>query len=158
MVPSYFTLAVRLATPSFVYVSYLHELFSSAADFQAACFKPAAGSQTAVGKKRLLCSEGFCAVVKKPLHFLYVQHGRATKWTYWKLIKIHRFTEQFIIPSSSSPRPLGLEVTAAYDKRARSFINVRFSIHPTFWKSLNLHEYFISEGRWKKSVPWHKLH
>ena len=57
--------------------------------------------------------------------------------------------------SSSSPRPLGLEVAAAYHKRARSFINVRFSIQPAFWRSLTPDEYFLSEGGGKKKKKKH---
>lgn len=94
-------------------------------------------------KKRLLCSEGFCVVVKNPLHFLYVQHERAQNEHAESWLK---FTDlqNSLSSTHSSPHPLGLEVMAACDKRAHSFINVRFSIHPAFWKSLNLHEYFIS--------------
>ncbi len=77
MIPSYFTLTLRFATPSFVYVSYLHELLFQLLIFwrlRAFSLRRALRQQW---KKRLLCSEGFCVAVKKPLHFLYVQHGRA---------------------------------------------------------------------------------
>lgn len=127
MLPSYFTLAVWFATPSFVYVSYLHELsvvFSFFGRLRAFSLRRALRRQWK--KKPPLFWGAFVWQWKKPLHFLYVQHGESTKWTRWKLIKIHRFTEQFIIPPPASPHPLGLEVTAACDKRAHSFINVRF--------------------------------
>lgn len=41
---------------------------------------------------------------KAPLLFVCPTR-ESTKWTHWKVIKIHRFTEQFIIPSLSSTSP-----------------------------------------------------
>lgn len=106
-------------------------------------------------EKRLLCSEGFCVLVKKPLHFQYVQHGSTQNEHAESWLKFTDLQNSLSSPPSS-PYPLGLEVMAVCNKRAHSFVNVRFSIHPAFWKSPYLHEYFISGG--EKYVPRYKLH
>lgn len=152
MVPRYFALALWFVTLSFVYVSYLHEL--SAFSFFFALF----GSLRAFSLRRALRQQrkkgsfvlrAFMWWWKKPLYFLYVQHERVQnehteRWL--KFTDLQNSLSSLPFP----PHPLGLEVMAACDKGAHSFINVRFSIHPAFWKSLNLHEYFISG---KKMCP-----
>lgn len=78
------------------------------------------------GKKRLLCSEGFCAVVKKPLHFLYVQHGRAQNEHAESWLKFTDLQNSLSSPPSP-PHPLGLEVMAACDKKGSLIYQCPFS-------------------------------
>lgn len=153
MVPSYFTLARRHATPSFVHASYLHELSLGCWIFGSRVLQASSEfSDSTVEEEEeeeALCSEGFCVAVKKLPHFLYVQHGRAQNEHAESWLKFTDLQNSISSPPSS-PHPLGLEVMAAGDKRAHSFINVSFSIYPAFWKTLNLHEYCISVEKKKK--------
>lgn len=153
MVPRYFALALWFVTLSFVYVSYLHELSAFSFFFLlclGVCVPLASGELSDSSGKRVPLFWGLlCGGEKKPLYFLYVQHGRVQnehteRWL--KFTDLQNSLSSLPFP----PHPLGLEVMAACDKGAHSFINVRFSIHPAFWKSLNLHEYFISG---KKMCP-----
>lgn len=138
MVPGYFTLTLLWGFFFSLSIFCLCSLFT-----WTVCFSEARGlggelSDSKKKRKRFLCCEGFFVLVEKsPLHLLCVQHAESTERTHWKLIKMHRFTQQFII-TLPPPRPLGLEVTAACDKRPHSFINIClvFSplfFHPAFW-------------------------
>lgn len=133
----------------FMHLIYMNCL--SVAEFlEAACFKPPASSQTALSKKKKkkkpFVLRAFVWRLKKLPHFLYVQHGRAENEHAESWLKFTDLQNSISSPPSS-PHPLGLEVMAAGDKRAHSFINVSFSIYPAFWKTLNLHEYCISVER-----------
>lgn len=70
------------------------------------CVPLASGELSDSSGKRVPLFWGLLCGGEKKAPLLFVCPTReSTKWTHWKVIKIHRFTEQFIIPSLSSTSP-----------------------------------------------------